>query len=72
MPELRLAAPAAVVDILLSTGMAPSKSEVRRLVQQGGVQLDGVRLEDFQQTIEPGGEHVLQVGRRKFLKLLPG
>jgi len=71
MPELRLAAPSSVMDILLSAGMVPSKSELRRLVQQGGVQLDGVKIDDFQQMIEPGAEHVLQIGRRKFLRLLP-
>jgi tyrosyl-tRNA synthetase len=41
---------------------------VRRLVQQGGVKLDGEKVDDFTLIVEPG-EHVLQVGRRKFLKL---
>jgi tyrosyl-tRNA synthetase len=41
------------------------------LVQQGGVKLDGERVDDFNQVIAPDGEHVLQVGRRKFVKLSP-
>jgi tyrosyl-tRNA synthetase len=75
MPEITLIEPTSIVDILTNTGLAPSpkggrgsKSEVRRLVQQGGVKLDGEKVDDFTLIVEPG-EHVLQVGRRKFLKL---
>ena len=70
MPELRLLQPVSVLDLLTNAGLAPSKSEARRLVQQGGVKLDGERVDDFNQIITPTGERVLQVGRRKFLKLI--
>jgi tyrosyl-tRNA synthetase len=72
MPEIRLAAPSSVLDILISTGLAPTKSEARRLIQQGGIKLDGARVEDFQQLVTPDATHVLQVGRRKFLRLVAG
>ncbi len=72
MPELRLAEPISLVDLLTNAGLAPSKSEVRRLVQQGGIKLDGERVDDFNLIITPDREHVLQVGRRKFVKLLTG
>lgn len=71
MPELRLLAATSVVDVLTNTGLVPSKGEVRRLVQQGGIKLDGEKVEDFALLIEPDAEHILQIGRRKFLKLLP-
>jgi len=71
MPALRLMQPISLSDLLTNTGLAPSKSEVRRLVQQGGVKLDGDKVDDFNAVIEPDREHVLQIGRRKFLKLLP-
>lgn len=71
MPEIKLLAPTSVVDLLTNTGLAPSKAEVRRLVQQGGVKLDGDKVEDFALIILPDREHILQIGRRKFLKLLP-
>lgn len=71
MPEITLLAPTSVVDLMTNTGLAPSKAEVRRLVQQGGVKLDGDKVEDFALTIVPDREHILQIGRRKFLKLLP-
>jgi tyrosyl-tRNA synthetase len=72
MPELRLLEPTSLIDLLTNAGLAPSKSEVRRLVQQGGVKLDGERIDDFNAVLQGDGEHILQIGRRKFLKILPG
>ncbi len=71
MPELRLLAPANLADILTNTGLLPSKGEVRRLAQQGGIKLDGAKVDDFNLLLVPGQEHILQIGKRKFLKLLP-
>lgn len=70
MPELRLSAPIGLVDLITAQQLAPSKSEARRLVTQGGVKLDGERVEDFNLVLQPGADRVLQVGRRKFLRLL--
>jgi len=72
MPEIALLEPVALVDILTNTGLVGSRSEVRRLVQQGGIKLDGEKADDFSLTISPDAEHILQVGRRKFLKLRQG
>jgi tyrosyl-tRNA synthetase len=71
MPELRLAEPIGLADLLTNSGLTPSKSEARRLVQQGGIKLDGQKVDDFDLIISPDHEHVLQVGRRKFVKLVP-
>jgi len=71
MPEVTLLEPISVVDVLTDSGLVKSKSEVRRLVQQGGIRLDGEKVHNFGMIIQPTGEHVLQVGRRKFMKLLP-
>jgi tyrosyl-tRNA synthetase len=70
MPELKLLQPVNLADLLMNSGLAPSKSEARRLVQQGGVRLDGERVDDLNRVIAPDGEHVLQVGRRKFVRLV--
>ena len=72
MPGLTLLAPISVVDLLTNGGLVSTRSEVRRLVQQGGIKLDGERIDDAASLIEPGREHILQVGRRKFVKLLAG
>ena len=72
MPEITLLEPISLIDILTNTGMVGSKSEVRRLIQQGGIKLDGEKVDDFNMLISPDTEHILQVGRRKFLKLRQG
>jgi tyrosyl-tRNA synthetase len=59
-----------VVDLLADSGLTSSKGEARRLIQQGGVRLDGEKVESFEQMVEVKQEAVLQVGRRKFLKLV--
>ena len=71
MPEQQLTAATSVLDIIMQTGMAPSKSEARRLVQQGGVKLDSAKVDDPTLLIGCDAEHILQIGRRKFLRLLP-
>jgi tyrosyl-tRNA synthetase len=71
MPELRLTAPIGLVALLHGQGLASSNSEARRLIQQGGVRLDGVVVSDLKLEIEPAaGERVLQVGKRKFARLV--
>ncbi len=57
-----------VVEILRQTDLVASNSEARRLVAQGGVRLDGARVEDPFREVEPG-EHLVQVGKRRFLRV---
>jgi tyrosyl-tRNA synthetase len=59
-----------VVDLLSDSGLTSSKGEARRLIQQGGVRLDGEKVESFEQMVEVKRETVLQVGKRKFLRLV--
>ena len=72
MPTRRLSGPENVVDIMAGAGLTRSKSQARRLVQQGAVKTDGERIEDIDTAIEvpQGGEVVLQVGKRRFLRLV--
>jgi tyrosyl-tRNA synthetase len=57
--------------VLVGTGLASSNGEARRAVQQGGVKLDGVPLDDPEAEFDPATLRgkVLQVGRRKFVRL---
>lgn len=59
-----------IVDLLLAAKLAPSKNEARRLLEQGGVQLDGrrVALGEIVRVDKPA---VLKVGKRRFKKLIP-
>jgi tyrosyl-tRNA synthetase len=70
MPTHSLPAPANVVDLLVDTGLARSKSEGRRLVQQGGVRLDGQQITDIDYRVTVEGRAVLQAGRRRFVRLV--
>jgi tyrosyl-tRNA synthetase len=71
MPTYPMESPTNIVDLLADSGLAKSKSDARRLIQQGGVRLDGEKVKSIEQMIEVQEEAVLQVGRRKFTKLVP-
>jgi len=71
MPELRLDGPTNIVDLIASAKLAASKSEARRLIEQGGVKLNGVAVNSIAHVVEVNQEAVLQVGKRKYLRLLP-
>ncbi|MBC7320351.1 tyrosine--tRNA ligase [bacterium] len=58
-----------LVDILFNTGLVSSKSEARRLIKQRGVRVDGSTVEDPEVKIRLKPDVILQVGKRKFLKL---
>ena len=68
MPTHELAAPQNIVDLLVEVGLAPSKSQARRLIAQGGVRLDGNKVESIEETVMPGEETILQVGKRRFVR----
>jgi tyrosyl-tRNA synthetase len=57
-----------IIDIILKSGLAGSKNEVRRLVQQGAVMLDNKKIDKEGTVIATEG--ILKVGKRRFLKLI--
>jgi tyrosyl-tRNA synthetase len=69
MPEIHLSEPISISDLSLNAGIVSSKSEFKRLVQQGGIRLDGAKVEDPNLILDPSGIQVLQIGRRKFLRV---
>lgn len=58
-------------QIIIEANLLPSTSEARRMIKQGGVSLDGVKINDEKQLIKPEKELILKVGKRKYLKVLP-
>lgn len=58
-----------ISDLIMRAGFAPSKSEARRLIQQGGVSLAGEKISDPNATVPMKDGAVLKVGKRKFLKI---
>jgi tyrosyl-tRNA synthetase len=69
MPTFAFSAPVSLLDLLVKAGLASSRSEGRRLVQQGGVRLDGQRVEDADAVVQADRASVLQVGKRRFLRI---
>lgn len=61
--------PIGLVALLVASGLAPSNSEARRLIAGGGVRIDGTAIKDNQSVIHPQQDMVLQVGKRRFIKL---
>jgi tyrosyl-tRNA synthetase len=60
-----------IVELLVQTGLANSKSEAKRLIQLGGVSIDGVKFNDIDATVGLDKSFVIKVGKRKFLKIKP-
>lgn len=59
-----------VCRLLKTSGLAKSTSEARRLIRQGGVRLDGERVTDPELHVPAAGEAVVQVGKRRILKVV--
>jgi tyrosyl-tRNA synthetase len=58
-----------VVDLLVRAGLAPSKTEARRLITQGGVTLDGERITQPEAEVTVADGLVLRVGRRRYARI---
>jgi len=59
-----------LLDLLVVSGLANSKTEARRLVSQGGVRIDGEKIKPNVKSIELKSESVFKVGKLKFLKVV--
>lgn len=71
MPDVAVATPAPAYALIVAAGMAGSNNEAKRLVTQGGVRLNGERVEDPDRQVTLSEPIVLQVGRRRFARLVP-
>ena len=69
IPEVLLSgAPMGIGALLKAAGLAPSGSEANRLIDGGGVRIDGAVISDKGLKVE-AGSHVVQVGKRKFARV---
>jgi tyrosyl-tRNA synthetase len=69
MPEHTISAPTNIVDLLVESKLAASKSEARRLIDGGGVRVDGEKVGSYDLALSPANAAVVQVGRRKFVRV---
>ena len=59
-----------IVDLIAETKMVSSKSDGRRMIQGGAVKVDDVKIESHENVIQIGNGILVQVGKRKFLKIV--
>ncbi len=72
IPELSLTgAPLGIAALLKQANLAPSGSEATRLIEQGGVRIDGAAVSDKALKLD-AGTYVVQVGKRKFARITLG
>ena len=67
MPEFTFEGEIGLATLLKETGLVPSTSEAIRSAQQGGVKIDGEKVDDVRQNAQKG-TFVYQVGKRKFAR----
>jgi len=58
-----------LTDLLVETGLVASKGEARRMIEQGAVKIDQEKVEGIDLELDITGGKLLQVGKRKFLKV---
>jgi tyrosyl-tRNA synthetase len=69
-PELKLKGKKiSAVDLVVASGVAKSKSEVRRLIEQGGFEIDGEKYTDPMQELVLRGGEAIRIGKKHFFRV---
>jgi len=71
IPEIKIKEKALnILNLLVKTKLAPSKSEAKRLILQKGIKINDEIQEDWKKSVEIKKEMIIRVGKRKFLKVV--
>lgn len=70
IPEIKIEQGKGILDLLVELDFVASKGEAKRLIQGGGVKLDGEKITDMAHSVTFDESVVLQAGKRKFAKLI--
>jgi len=71
MPEIKLPAESiSIVDLLVSHANISSRSEARRLIDQGGVRVNDEVLDDIHSVLDVSDGDVLRIGKKRFYRLV--
>ena len=68
--SVKIGAEKSILDLLVELSFVQSKGEAKRLIQGGGVKIDGEKISDMGFVVKPQMDVVLQAGKRKFAKLV--
>ena len=66
--EITLPAGLAITQVMKQAALTPSTTEAQRMIEQGGVKIDGEKISDKALKLMPG-VYVIQVGKRKFARV---
>jgi tyrosyl-tRNA synthetase len=76
IPQDELGEGIAVLELLFRTGLVPSKGEGRRLIRQGGIYINGERVDDLELVVTPGffknGELLIRKGKKAYNRVVLG
>jgi tyrosyl-tRNA synthetase len=72
IPEYPVSGEISLVNLIAEAKLVSSKSEARRMIQQGAVRIDDLLIEDIHATIQVESPQILRVGKRRFLRLIAG
>ena len=70
IPEFKLKDNMKLVDFVFDAEIVDSKSEIKRLIKQGGVKIDDIQIKDIHFLLEKNKYKVIKIGKRKFLKIV--
>ena len=73
MPQITLVAGTnglPIANLLNQAGLVESTSEALRMLKQGAVRLDGERVTDRAIKVPVGAEHIWQVGKKRFARVV--
>jgi tyrosyl-tRNA synthetase len=69
IPELPVSSPLTVLDLVFQAGVSKSKSDARRLIEQGGFSIDGEQMRDPHSTFSPKKGSVIRLGKKSFFRI---
>ena len=69
MSEFSLKKDMKIIEVLHSSDLVSSKSEARRLLNQGAIRIEGEKVSDIDMILSNGTEYIIKVGKRRFLKV---
>ncbi len=68
--EVEFSEPMGIIDFLVAVNLFSSKSEARRMIEQGGIQIDGNKITDWKSEIKPAEQIMVQKGKKTFLRVI--
>lgn len=68
--ELNMSGDIGIVDFLVNINLFQSKSDARRMIEQGGIQIDGKKITDWKSVVVPADEIMVQKGKKTFLRVV--